>query len=145
MIKKIYETFGYNNVIIEYREKVYQETNTVDLYFNIIEGKITKINLTNSDDNGADLFDQTTLFNLNADTDNARYSYFSMDAGIGQTTRDFWLFGGTGNFNDIGGGSKFMDNILYSVKDPNYPYFVKLNGAHVPRETVISILSEQDK
>ena len=43
-IKKIYETFGYNNVIIEYREKVYQETNTVDLYFNINEGKITKIN-----------------------------------------------------------------------------------------------------
>ncbi len=43
-IKKLYETFGYNNVIIEYREKVYQETNTVDLYFDIKEGKITKIN-----------------------------------------------------------------------------------------------------
>ena len=57
-----------------------------------------------------------------------------MDARIGQTTRDFWLFGGT-NFNDIGGGSKFMDNILYGVKDPDYPYFVHLNGAHVPRET----------
>ncbi len=42
--KKIYETFGYNDVIIEYREKIYQETNTVDLYFDIKEGKITKIN-----------------------------------------------------------------------------------------------------
>ena len=42
-IKKLYETFGYNNVIIEYREKVYQETNTVDLYFDINEGQITKI------------------------------------------------------------------------------------------------------
>ena len=43
-IKKLYETFGYNNVVIEYREKVYQETNTVDLYFDINEGQITKIN-----------------------------------------------------------------------------------------------------
>ena len=46
-IKKLYETFGYNNVIIEYREKVYQETNTVDLYFDINEGQITKINKIN--------------------------------------------------------------------------------------------------
>ena len=53
------------------------------VYVNDLEGKITKINLTNSDENGADLFDQTTLFKLNASTDNARYSYFSMDAGIG--------------------------------------------------------------
>ena len=29
---------------------------------------------------------------------------FSMDAGVGLTTRKFWLFGGTGNFNNIGGG-----------------------------------------
>ena len=104
------------------------------VYFNDLEGKITKLNLTSSTKNDADLFDQTTLFRLDANTVNKRYSYFSMDAGIGQTTRDFWLFGGTGNFNDIGGGSKFMDNILYAVKDPNYPYFEHLNGAHVPRD-----------
>ena len=42
--KNLYETFGYNNVIIEYREKLYQDTNTADLYFDIKEGKITKIN-----------------------------------------------------------------------------------------------------
>ena len=42
--KKNYKTCVYNNVIIEYREKFYQETNTVDLYFDIKEGKITKIN-----------------------------------------------------------------------------------------------------
>ncbi len=42
--KKLYETFGYNNVIIEYREKLYQDTNTADLYFDIKEGKLTKIN-----------------------------------------------------------------------------------------------------
>ena len=43
-LKKIYESFGYNNVEIEYYEKIYEENNTVDLYFDINEGKITKIN-----------------------------------------------------------------------------------------------------
>jgi type IV pilus assembly protein PilY1 len=86
------------------------------VYINDLEGKITKINLTNSDENDADLFDQTTLFKLDASTSNGRYSFFSMDAGIGQSTRDFWLFGGTGNFNDIGGGSKNMDNISVHQK-----------------------------
>ena len=105
------------------------------VYFNDLEGKITKLNLTSSTKNDADLFDQTTLFRLNADTKNKRYSYFSMDAGIGQTTREFWLFGGTGNFNDIGGGSKKMDNILYGIKDPHYPHFKHLNSVHIPRET----------
>ena len=38
------------------------------VYVNDLEGKITKINLTSSEENGADLFDQTTLFKLNADT-----------------------------------------------------------------------------
>ena len=42
--KKLYESFGYNDVKIDYYEKFFQETNTVDLYFNINEGKITKIN-----------------------------------------------------------------------------------------------------
>ena len=111
------------------------------VYFNDLEGKITKINLTSSTKNDASLFDQTTLFRLNADTDNKRYSYFSMDAGIGLTTNDFWLFGGTGNFSDIGGGSKNMDNILYGIKDPHYPYFTHLNEVHIPNEKDATFLA----
>ena len=102
------------------------------VYFNDLEGKITKINLTSSTANSAELFDQTTLFRLNANTTNRRYSFFSMDAGVGLSTRKFWLFGGTGNFNNIGGGSKYMDNILYGVKDPHYPLFKHLNSVHIP-------------
>ena len=41
---KTYESFGYNNVQIDYFEKKYPETNTVDLNFEIDEGEITKIN-----------------------------------------------------------------------------------------------------
>ena len=60
------------------------------VYINDREGKITKINLTDSTENDAKLFDQTTLFRLNANTTNQRYTFFSMDAGIGVTTKDFW-------------------------------------------------------
>ena len=43
-IKKIYQSFGYNNVNINYSKIIYEESNTVDLYFNINEGELTKIN-----------------------------------------------------------------------------------------------------
>ena len=112
------------------------------VYFNDLEGKITKINLTSSTENTAELFDQTTLFRLNANTTNRRYSYFSMDAGVGLSTRKFWLFGGTGNFNNIGGGSKFMDNILYGVKDPHYPHFKHLNSVHIPGESATDFVAK---
>ena len=41
---KLYQSFGYNNVIFDYSKKIYEDTNTVDLFFNINEGNITKIN-----------------------------------------------------------------------------------------------------
>jgi len=43
-IKNTYQSFGFNNIQIDYSEKKYPETNTVDLNFDINEGKITKIN-----------------------------------------------------------------------------------------------------
>ncbi len=43
-IKNTYQSFGFNNVQINYSEKKYPETNAVDLNFEINEGKITKIN-----------------------------------------------------------------------------------------------------
>ena len=98
------------------------------VYINDLEGKITKINLTNSTENNAKLFSQTTLFRLNSNLDNARYSYFAMDAGIGVSKGQFMLFGSTGNFTDLGGREENMDNILYGVTDPDYPLFKHLNG-----------------
>ena len=43
-LEKIYKSFGYNNIQILYTEKYYKNNNTVDLYFNINEGELTKIN-----------------------------------------------------------------------------------------------------
>jgi type IV pilus assembly protein PilY1 len=102
------------------------------VYINDREGKITKINLTDSTKNDAKLFDQTTLFRLNASTTNKRYTFFSMDAGVGVTTKDFWLFGGTGDFNKLGDIDRNMDNILYGIRDFDYPYFKHLNGVTIP-------------
>ena len=105
------------------------------VYINDREGKITKINLTDSTENNAKLFDQTTLFRLNANTTNQRYTFFSMDAGVGVTTKDFWLFGGTGDFNSLGAIDSNMDNILYGVRDFDFPFFKHLNGVTVPSFT----------
>ena len=46
-----------------------------------------KFNMNAGPDVG--MFDQTTLYTLNANTDNKRYTFFSMDAGIGVTTKTF--------------------------------------------------------
>ncbi len=43
-IKKFYESFGFNNVQIEHSKNLDFNTNTVNLTFDINEGKITKIN-----------------------------------------------------------------------------------------------------
>ena len=102
------------------------------VYINDREGKITKINLTDSSENNAKFFDQTTLFRLNATSTNRRYTFFSMDAGIGVSTKDFWLFGGTGDFNQLGDKGEFMDNILYGVRDKDYPFFKHLNNVVIP-------------
>ncbi len=42
-VKKTYVSFGYNNININYSEKYYEDNNTVDLFFDIQEGTITKI------------------------------------------------------------------------------------------------------
>ena len=113
------------------------------VYVNDLEGKITKINLTNNtkglNDLGnlssgvTELYDQTTLFRLGSTRENARYSFFSMEAGLGVTDKSFWLFGSTGNFIDLGGKSSELDNILYGVQDKHFPYWKHLNGVTVPK------------
>ena len=42
-ISKLYETFGYNNFEINYSKKLFNDTNSANIYFEINEGEITKI------------------------------------------------------------------------------------------------------
>ena len=101
------------------------------VYVNDFEGKITKINLTSDKKSGdgteVNLFDYTTLFSLNANQENARYSYFGMDAAFGTDSRSLYLFGSTGDFGDIGSKTKGMDNILYGIRDKDFPNFRLVN------------------
>ncbi len=108
------------------------------VYVNDLEGKITKINLTNSTNAMNDresastkMFQQNTLITLGATLNNARLSYHSMDAAIGRDTRKFWLFGSTGHYERINDTSDFTnDNILYGITD-DYTVF-KTEGTTVP-------------
>ena len=43
-IKEIYKSFGYNQINIELKSEVYEQSNTANLYLQINEGEITKIN-----------------------------------------------------------------------------------------------------
>ncbi len=116
------------------------------VYVNDLEGKITKINLSNNTkgynasgdlvSGTTKLFDQTTLFRLNASEENGRYSYFGMDAGLGIDDGLFYLFGSTGNFTDLGSREQTLDNIIYGLRDPHYPYWKHLNGVVIPRPIV---------
>ena len=110
-------------------------------YINDYEGKIIKINLTSdltSRDESAtaiDLFEYTTLFNLNTNGENGRYSFFGMDAAYGSDTKNLYLFGSTGDFADIGRRSKGMDNILYGIRDFDFPNFKMVNTGSVGSQT----------
>ena len=116
------------------------------VYVNDLEGKITKINLSNNTkgynasgdlvSGVTELFDQTTLFRLNASEENGRYSYFGMDAGLGIDDGLFYLFGSTGNFTDLGSREPTLDNIIYGLRDPHYPYWKHLNGVVIPKPIV---------
>ena len=99
------------------------------VYINDLEGKVMKINLTSE----GTLFEQQFLMNLQADNVNKRFSFFEMDAAIGGDSGNLWLFGGTGNFNRISekageDGKSLMDNIVYGIRDRDFPNFVSKNS-----------------
>ena len=116
------------------------------VYINDLEGKITKFNLTSSTRNNAKLFDQTTLYSLNANKTNGRYSFHSMDVTMGTDTNNLWLFGSTGNYNKLSStGNKegdWMQNILYGIRDGSFPYFRHQQGAPLPDNNDSTFLKE---
>ena len=96
------------------------------VYLNDLEGKVTKFNLTNMDNDGDGnsiaLYDKTTLFNSNSTSQNARYMYHSMDATIGTTTNGLWLFSGTGDYERIADKTSTTQNLMLGIRDKDFPY-----------------------
>ena len=54
-----------------------------------------------------------------------------MDAAFGTDSRSLYLFGSTGDFGDIGSKTKGMDNILYGIRDKDFPNFRLVNEGTV--------------
>ena len=110
------------------------EFNGALLYINDLEGKITKFNLSNmsgSDGTGNNMktFDSTTLFTSGSTRANGRYMYHAMDATIGGTTNQLWLFAGTGDYTRINDETPGVENFLIGIKDKDYPKYKVVNTA----------------
>ncbi len=103
------------------------------VYTNDFEGKVTKYNLTNMDNDGArnpiSLYDNTTLLNIGATKENGRYQYHSMDAGIGKTSKHLWLFSGTGDYERLTYRDNKVKNIMYGFRDKDFPLYKKTNSS----------------
>ena len=93
------------------------------IYAPDLEGKITKINLT---DTGT-MYQSTTLFNAESNSDNGRYIYKKAQATINDG--DLWLYFGTGNTQKLQEQSTNVKNRLYGIKDKNFPTFSTINSS----------------
>ena len=99
------------------------------VYTSDLEGKITKVNLTNMSSGPSGIikmYDTTTLFNAGATKSNGRYMYYAMDVAIGKTTNTLWLYSATGDSQRLNDRSKGIDNLLVGIKDRHYPYYASV-------------------
>jgi len=108
------------------------------IYAPDLEGKITKINLTeNFVLNSAKMINKnistTTLFNTEADTNNGRYIYNSLKATINDDN-NLWLYFGTGNTQKLGDRSSNIKNRVYGIKDKDFPNFNNISSPGTVRK-----------
>ena len=88
-----------------------------------LEGKITKINLT---DQGT-LYQTTTLFDAQSNTSNGRYIYKKAEATI-NNDNNLWLYFGTGNTQKLQNQSSNILNRVYGIKDKDFPNFATISS-----------------
>ena len=113
------------------------------IYASDLEGKITKINLTENFNIDNDVnsptynllirnnssnkkIQSTTLFNSETTSANGRYIYTRPEVTI-NNDNNLWLYFGTGNTQKLQEQSNQIQNRLYGIKDVNFPNFVELN------------------
>ena len=113
------------------------------IYATDLEGKVTKINLTenfimDTNTSSADYntmirpvasdknIQQTALFTTEATSNNGRYIYTRPEVTI-NNDNNLWLYFGTGNTQKFQTQSSQVQNRLYGIKDKNFPNFVKVS------------------
>ena len=97
------------------------------IYAPDLEGKVTKVNLTenfilNNEGMINKNISTTTLFDTQADTNNGRYIYKSLQAAINDDD-NLWLYFGTGDTQKLGSRSSNIKNRVYGIKDKDFPNF----------------------
>ena len=92
------------------------------VYASDLEGKITKINLT---DVGT-LYDTTIFFDTEANSLNGRYLYNSPEATF-NNDGNLWLYFGTGNTQKLQEQSNLVENRIYGIKDLDFPRFQQIS------------------
>mgnify|MGYP001301763491 CR=1 FL=1 len=98
------------------------------VYINDLEGKITKINLTNLEETLLTLYDHYTMFDIQTTASQGRLMFHSMDAAIGKETKNLWLFAGTGDYENLTEKSTHK-NVLLGISDETFPRFGKPVGS----------------
>ena len=106
------------------------------VYINDLEGKITKINLTDMTETKAglrtQLYDNTIIFEAAATSTNGRYMFHSMDTAIGTTSKNLWLYAGTGDYERVTAKNNNIDNLLIGFRDKDFPYYEELDMNYSP-------------
>ena len=91
------------------------------VYVADLEGKVTKINLT---DKGT-MYQSTILFNAESTNENGRYIFSKPEATI--RDNNLWLYFGTGDKQKLQNISSNTQNRLYGIKDKDFPNFQLIN------------------
>ena len=97
------------------------------IYASDLEGKITKVDLTeNFITNNEKMINKnistTTLFDVQANTENGRYIYNSLEATI-NSDNNLWLYFGTGDSQKLQNSSNQVQNRLFGIKDKDFPSY----------------------
>jgi len=103
------------------------------IYAGDVEGKVTKLNLTeNFKLNNEKMIDKnistTTVFDTQANTDNGRYIYNSLEATI-NSDNNLWLYFGTGDTQKLQSQSSQVQNRVYGIKDKDFPNYANISSA----------------
>ena len=93
------------------------------VYINDLEGKITKLNLTDLIEPDLKLYDKYTLFDTKSTSSDGRLMFHSLDASIGKETKHLWLFAGTGDYENLTDTSPLVSNVLLGIADEAFPEF----------------------
>ena len=101
------------------------------IYAADLEGKITKIDLTENFSLSSGMINKTistsTLFDVEANNVNGRYIYKTAETTIDKDGK-LWLFFGTGNYDKLQEQSSSVQNRLFGIKDENFPSYSSVSA-----------------